>query len=384
MVLVGRGGHQGQTPLTNRTNSGTLLGHMTMAIVDVHVKKADEVAATLARRRAGERGLFGNRTLLGLTAATGALAVASPAVALIPLALQAVDYAAFVVNRTRVLRYWNAGRPRLETPDDFERASQAFGAAGRPEPTMSDYESAAGITERPWANDLRYAFLLRHYRGGTVADIGCGDGRLCWRYGICPPEQYIGVDPGGELVRTLHDKTGGRARGIVGVAEATTLPDASVDLVACSECFEHLPDPGAAMAEFVRIAKPGGTIVIQSPSAYRVRNLNAFHVLATLVGRLVPAALLRTVVHENTFLRAFTYHWDFTRQDLARYTRGLPVTIETLTTAVYRFNPQGNVAHRIAAAVARWPIINGIWWDMTVVLKKAQNAPRHVVRHGSR
>lgn len=346
---------------------------MTTVTLDVRPKKAEEVAATVARASAGERGLFGSRILLGLTAATGALAVKRSAVALIPLALLAADYAVFVVNRTRVLRYWNAGRPRLDTPDDFERASQAFGAAGMPEPTMSDYERAAGLTDRPWANDLRYAFLLRHYRGGTVADIGCGDGRLCWRYGICPPEFYIGVDPGGELIRALHDKTGGRARGIVGVAEATTLPDASVDLVACSECFEHLPDPGAAMAEFVRIAKPGGTIVIQSPSAYRVRNLNPFHALATLVGRLVPAVLLRTVVHENTFLHAFTYHWDFTHRDFARYTRGLPVTIETLTTAVYRFNPQGGVAHRMAAAVARWPLISGLWWDMTVVLRKAES-----------
>jgi hypothetical protein len=101
-----------------------------------------------------------------------------------------------------------------------------------------------------------------------------------------------------------------------------------------------------------------------------VRNLNPFHALTTLIGRLVPSVLLRTVVHEGTFVHAFTYHWDFTRQDFARYTRGLPVSIESLTTAVYRFNPHGSLPHRLAARVARWPLINGLWWDMTVVLRR--------------
>jgi SAM-dependent methyltransferase len=137
-----------------------------------------------------------------------------------------------------------------------------------------------------------------------------------------------------------------------------------------SECFEHLPAPGKALAELARITKVGGTILIQSPSAYHVRNLNPFHALTTLIGRLVPSVLLRTVVQEGTFVHAFTYHWDFTRQDFARYTRGLPVSIESMTTAVYRFNPQGSRLHRVAAAAARWPVIRGMWWDMTVVLHK--------------
>src|SRR5207247_1446062 len=150
---------------------------------------------------------------------------------------------------------------------------------------------------------LRYAFAVSRYRGGDVVDIGCGDGRLCWRYRICPPERYIGVDPAGDLIKTLMETMRGRARGLIGTAEATTLPDRCVDLIVCSECFEHLADPGLAMREFVRILRPGGEILIQSPSAYQLRNLNPLHLVTTWIGRLAPRMLQRTVVHEATFLK---------------------------------------------------------------------------------
>jgi SAM-dependent methyltransferase len=336
----------------------------------LHVKAPNEVRDTLRRSFRAERGFLSNRVLVALTAATGFGIARRPLMALAPIAVLLADFGVFAARRWRVLRAAERGGPRLQTPTDYELASRAFTDAGVPEPTMTDYETAAGLSDRPWGNDLRYAYLVAQYERGTVADIGCGDGRLCWRYAICPAENYFGVDPGRELVRTLIDKTGGRAHGVVAVADATTLPDNSMDLVVCSECFEHLPDPRAALREFARIARPGGKIVIQSPSAYRVRNLNPFHVITTFAGRIVPDLLQRTVVHENTFIRAYTYHWDFTRHDFAQYCAGLPVAVREFRTATYRFNPRGNVFHRLGFRIARWPVINGIWWDMTVVLQK--------------
>jgi ubiquinone/menaquinone biosynthesis C-methylase UbiE len=257
------------------------------------------------------------------------------------------------------------------TAEDFHAADEAFKAQDRSTPTMSDFENAMGLSASPdWRTALRYQEIVRLYQGGVVADIGCGDGRLCWLYNICSPEKYYGIDSGG-LVKVLAERTSGRAHAINGVAEATGLPDEYVDLVVCTEVFEHLTDPARALREFCRLLKPGGRIVIQSPSARRLRNLNPFHVATIFLGRWFPSVLQRTVVHENTFIRAFTYHWDFTRQDFRNFVQGLPLKIESVRGAMYRFNPNGNVVHRLAYRIACLPIVNSMWWDLTFVLRKS-------------
>lgn len=42
-------------------------------------------------------------------------------------------------------------------------------------------------------------------------------------------------------------------------------PDASYDVILCSEVFEHLPDPLKALSEFSRLLKPGGKLIITAP-----------------------------------------------------------------------------------------------------------------------
>jgi len=44
-------------------------------------------------------------------------------------------------------------------------------------------------------------------------------------------------------------------------------PDASFDAILCSEVFEHLPDPLKALAEFGRLLKPGGKLIVTAPFA---------------------------------------------------------------------------------------------------------------------
>lgn len=53
------------------------------------------------------------------------------------------------------------------------------------------------------------------------------------------------------------------------VSDITAIPveDGSFDAVMCIEVFEHLPDPLAALAEFARILKPGGHLILTAPFA---------------------------------------------------------------------------------------------------------------------
>ncbi len=51
------------------------------------------------------------------------------------------------------------------------------------------------------------------------------------------------------------------------VSDITSIPeqDGSFDAILCTEVFEHLPDPIAAITEFKRLLKPEGEIIITAP-----------------------------------------------------------------------------------------------------------------------
>ena len=237
---------------------------------------------------------------------------------------------------------------------------------------MTDWHEAACFGGVPqWREDLRYRIAASCDRRGIVLDVGCGDGRLCWRYRICDPGNYIGADVAPGLLETVRAKTQGQARTVLAVAEDLRLPDRSVDLVICSEVFEHLPNPEAALAEFSRVLKPQGRIVIQSPSAVRFRNLNPFHLLSLAVGYWYPKFLLAKIVHGNTWVCAFTYHWDFSRQDFTKYARACPeLSVKSIKGATYRFNPEGSLIHRLCARLFRLPAVHWLGGDLTVLLEK--------------
>lgn len=98
--------------------------------------------------------------------------------------------------------------------------------------------------------------------GDTVADVGSGTGllsELLLRYG----NAVIGVEPNREMRRAgdrllaEHE----RFRSVPGRAEATGLDDGSVDLIAVGHAF-HWFDVAQARAEFLRILRPGGWVVL--------------------------------------------------------------------------------------------------------------------------
>jgi ubiquinone/menaquinone biosynthesis C-methylase UbiE len=62
-------------------------------------------------------------------------------------------------------------------------------------------------------------------------------------------------------VAALRTSNGSRAEIVQADSAALPLADASVDLLFCHQTFHHLVDQDAAIAEFFRVLKPGGTLL---------------------------------------------------------------------------------------------------------------------------
>ncbi|HET6670378.1 MAG TPA: class I SAM-dependent methyltransferase [Pyrinomonadaceae bacterium] len=96
----------------------------------------------------------------------------------------------------------------------------------------------------------------------VVADVGSGTGilsELLLRNG----NAVIGVEPNEAMRATAESLLRGYSRfqSVNGSAEATTLPEASVNLITAGQAF-HWFDAAAARSEFLRILKAGGFVAL--------------------------------------------------------------------------------------------------------------------------
>jgi ubiquinone/menaquinone biosynthesis C-methylase UbiE len=99
----------------------------------------------------------------------------------------------------------------------------------------------------------------------VVVDVGCGSGyslpKLAQRFA---PRELVGVDIDPEMLAAAGAEAA-RAGVAVRLVEASSsrmpLPDNHADLLFCHQTFHHLVDQEAALAEFLRVLKPGGILL---------------------------------------------------------------------------------------------------------------------------
>lgn len=112
--------------------------------------------------------------------------------------------------------------------------------------------------------------------GDRVLDLGCGRGRHVYAlYWGSTPVHVVGADLSVEEVKATADgffdlpppDASPDRSASLSAADAARLPfaDASFDAVICSEVLEHVPDPDAALAEIVRVTRPGGQVALSVP-----------------------------------------------------------------------------------------------------------------------
>jgi 2-polyprenyl-3-methyl-5-hydroxy-6-metoxy-1,4-benzoquinol methylase len=105
------------------------------------------------------------------------------------------------------------------------------------------------------------ALEQRQITGECVADVGCGQGDF-YGYVRLRFARYIGIDavryedfPEQAEFRQLDLDSGG-----------LPLADGSADVVAAIEVIEHLENPREFMRKLVRVAKPGGWVIVTTPN----------------------------------------------------------------------------------------------------------------------
>lgn len=104
--------------------------------------------------------------------------------------------------------------------------------------------------------------LLSLRPGQRFLEAGCGYGRLSRFLLQDQPLRWTGVDLSPVMARHCRDHLPGAAA--VVNADVSRLPFAndSFDRVLCSGVLMHLENEEAALAELVRVARPGGLLVI--------------------------------------------------------------------------------------------------------------------------
>jgi SAM-dependent methyltransferase len=98
--------------------------------------------------------------------------------------------------------------------------------------------------------------------GDRVLDLGCGTGNVS-AVAVATGAEVVGIDPSERLVGVARERVPD-AELLVGSAEDLPFEDASFDVVISLFAVIFTPDPERAMAEIVRVLKPGGRALITS------------------------------------------------------------------------------------------------------------------------
>ncbi len=83
--------------------------------------------------------------------------------------------------------------------------------------------------------------------------------------------RVTGVDRESSWIKSASERAAargldGRFSFLQGEAERLPFPDDSFDFTTCQTVLIHLCDPGAAIAEMLRVTKPGGLVAVAEPN----------------------------------------------------------------------------------------------------------------------
>jgi len=174
--------------------------------------------------------------------------------------------------------------------------------------TASDYDRIERVLSFGSGGWYRRRALMRARlkAGDQVLDVGIGTGLVAREaLGIIGPTgTLVGVDPSPGMMGQIG-LPGVQLR--AGRAEALPCDDSSADFVSMGYALRHLADLSAAFAEFHRVLRPGGRLLVLEIT--RPRSRWAMLGLKTYMRAVVPG-IARVVAQRNKTAELWRYYWD--------------------------------------------------------------------------
>jgi ubiquinone/menaquinone biosynthesis C-methylase UbiE len=145
----------------------------------------------------------------------------------------------------------------------FQRRIQRYG-----------WDKAADAYEAGWRDSLalvqsRLLEVASAQPGEQVLDIACGTGLVTFPLaeGVTSAGRVVATDISQAMVDIIRRESEKRGLPQIDAFRADaemleSIPDNTFDLVTCALGFMYFPEPDRAMAEILRVLKPGGRVVI--------------------------------------------------------------------------------------------------------------------------
>lgn len=175
--------------------------------------------------------------------------------------------------------------------------------------TAVDYDRLEKILGLGTGSWYRRQALLRAglQPGMQVVDVGMGTGLVTREVLRITGDagKLVGVDPSPGMMAQAH--LGQPVECRVGRAEEIPVPSASADFVVMGYALRHIADFGAAAAEFRRVLRPGGRLLLLEITRPEGRVATAL--LKTYMRGVVPV-LARVVSRSPATPMLWRYYWD--------------------------------------------------------------------------
>jgi len=142
----------------------------------------------------------------------------------------------------------------------------------------------------------------------TVLDVACGTGMIAGPAAeiVGPDGRVIGLDLSSGMLRELV-RRGRLCYPVQGRAEQLPIAESSIDFLSMAYALRHIPDLRDCFSEFLRVLKPGGTVLLLEITTPSVPFF--YHLFKLYLKFVVPKiAMASTFNRDNHTL--MDYFWD--------------------------------------------------------------------------